>query len=82
MVLNLSRAERDQLRGDLALADPYDESDPVFCTLDGPKADMDRWRATTAKKILEQDQKEKESIGLPLEPESTPQSERRRKSGL
>jgi hypothetical protein len=79
MALNLSRAERSQLRSDLALADPYDEGDLVLCTLDGPKADMDRWRATTAKKLLEQDQKEKESAGLPLEPESTPQSERRRR---
>ncbi len=82
MVLNLSRAERDLLRHDLSLAEPYDEDDPILHTLDGEAGDSKRWGATMAKKLLEQDEKEKKIAGRPLEPESTPESERRRKFAL
>lgn len=82
MDLNLSRAERDLLRHDLSLAEPYDKDDPVLCTWDGEEGDSKRWRATMAKKLLEQDEKEKAIAGRPLEPESTPESERRRKIDL
>ena len=42
MVLNLSRAERDLLRHDLSLAEPYDEDDPILHTLDGEAGDSKR----------------------------------------
>lgn len=79
MDLNLSRAERDLLRRDLAKAEPYDEDDPILHTLDGEEGDFQRWCATTAKKLLKQDEREKALAGRPLEPESTPESERRKK---
>lgn len=82
MDLNLSRAERDVLRYDLVQAKPYDEDDPILHTFDGEKKDMGRWRATMAQKLLEQDEKEKKIAGRPLEPENTPESERRRKISL
>lgn len=82
MDLNLSRAERDLLRRDLRLAEPYGQDDPILCTWDGEARDPKRWRATMAKKLLEQDEKEKAIAGRPLEPENTPESERRRKIGL
>lgn len=82
MDLNLSRAERDLLRRDLQLAEPYDKDDPILCTWDGEARDPKRWRATMAKNLLEQDAKEKAITGRPLEPESTLESERRRKINL
>lgn len=79
MDLDLSKKERDELRADLASAEPYDYHDPILWTLDGkhPKGHFERWKATMAKKLLEQDEREKKAAGLPLEPESTPASERR-----
>lgn len=74
MDLNLSRMERDLLRHDMAQAVPYDEDDPILYTLDGDEGDFHRWRATMAKKLLEQDEKEKTIAGRELEPESTPES--------
>ncbi len=67
------------MRADLAAAEPYDYHDPILWTLDGkrPKGHFERWKATMAKKLLEQDEREKMAAGLPLEPESTPASERR-----
>lgn len=81
MELNLSRAERELLRRDLCLAEPYNEDDPVVFLWDGEEGDPMRWRATIAKKLLEQDEREKAVAGHPLEPESTPESERRRRMG-
>jgi len=78
MDLNLSKAERDSLRHDLSLAEPYDRDDPILYTLDGEEGDADRWRATMAKNLLEQDEKEKIATGRLLEPETTPESERRK----
>ncbi len=78
MDLNLSRTERDLLRREMAQALPYDEDDPLLYTLDGDEGDFNRFRATMAKKLLEQDEKEKSVAGRELEPESTPESERRR----
>lgn len=82
MDLNLSRAERDLLRRNMAQAVPYDEDDPILYTFDGDEGDFNRWSATMAKKLLEQDEKEKAVAGRELEPESTPESEWRRQSGL
>lgn len=78
MDLNLSKAERDKLRRDLCAAEPYDYDDPILNTLDKGGPELDRWGATMAKKLLEQDEEEKAARGLPLEPVSTPESERRR----
>lgn len=69
MDLNLSRAERDLLRCDMAQAVPYDEDDPILYTFDGDAGDFNRWRATMAKKLLEQDEKEKTVAGRELEPD-------------
>lgn len=80
MALNLSKAERDRLRNDLKKAEPYEEDAPILCTFDGKDMDFDRWCATIAKKFLVQDEREKRSAGLPLEPETTPESERRKKA--
>ncbi|MCI8848263.1 MAG: hypothetical protein HFF86_03160 [Oscillibacter sp.] len=78
MDLNLSKAERDLLRRDMSAAEPYAEDDPILNTLDGDEGDSARWAATTARALLEQDREEKEAAGRPLEPESTPESERRK----
>ena len=76
MDLNLSKAERDLLRRDMSAAEPYAEDDPILNTFD---ADSDLSRsATTDRALLEQDREEKEAAGRPLEPESTPESERRK----
>lgn len=82
MDLNLSKAERDLLRHDLSLAEPYDEDDTILYTLDGDGGDPDRWQATMAKKLLEQDEREKTAVGRPLEPETTPESEKRKRGRL
>ena len=78
MDLNLSKAERDQLRHDLSLAEPYDKDDPILNTFDGEEGDEDRWKATMARSLLEQDERQKAAAGRPLEPETTPESERRK----
>lgn len=78
MDLNLSKAERDLLRHDLNMAEPYDKNDPILQTWDGEEGDENRWRATIAKNLLEQDESEKAVSERPLEPESTPESERRK----
>ena len=75
--LNLSKAERDLLQKDLYAAVPYEENDPILNTLDGDVEDLGRWCATMAKKLLEQDVREKAVAGRPLEPERTPESDRR-----
>lgn len=80
MDLNLSKAERDLLRHDLSQAEPYDKDDPILCIWDGEEGDEKRWQATMAKNLLEQDRREKEAAGRPLEPESTPESERRKRT--
>lgn len=56
--LNLSKADRDWLEADLGAAEPYDPDDPILSTFD---ADFDdaRFRATMAKRFLEQDDREK-----------------------
>jgi len=95
MVLNLSREERDSLRCDLSAAEPFDDNDLIWDTFDdsdwymfrtGQIPDLEkqaersaRWAATSAKQLLEQDEREKAALGYPLEPESTPQSERRKR---
>jgi len=79
----------------LAAAEPFDDDDPILHTFgqsivqefyqklatDPAKlAEEDaRWAATSAKQLLEQDEREKAALGYPLEPESTPQSERRKR---
>ena len=87
MDLGLSRKERNELRADLAAAEPLEETG--YQVYDGsirkafgihrnrPPDYMKRWKASMAKKLLEQDEREKRAAGLPLEPESTPASERR-----
>ena len=41
--------------------------DEALSTLDGEGVDFERWRATMAKKLLEQDEKEKKIAGQPLD---------------
>ena len=89
MDLGLSKKERDKLRADLAAAEPYEKAgyrvfdDRVYGehffdgSLKEPPDHILRLAATMAKKLLEQDEREKRAAGLPLEPESTPASERR-----
>lgn len=90
MDLGLSKKERDELRADLAAAEPYADTgyhlfdDRVYGHMlrglpipPPPPNHMERWKATAAKRLLEQDEREKRAAGLPLEPESTPASERR-----
>ena len=52
----------------------YDYDDPILWTLDrkAPEGHLERQKATMAKKLLEQDEREKRAAGLPLEPESIP----------
>lgn len=56
--LNLSKTDREWLEADLHAAEPYDPDDPILGTFD---ADFDnaRFRATMAKRFLEQDDREK-----------------------
>ena len=90
MDLGLSKKERDKLRADLAAAEPYEDTgyrlfdDRVYSHMlrglpipPPPPNHLARSKATMAKKLLEQDEREKKAAGLPLEPESTPASERR-----
>ena len=77
MDLNLSKAERDLLRKDLCAAMPYEENDPIINTLEGEEGEPQRWRATIAKRLLEQDEREKVAAGRPLEPERTMESDHR-----
>lgn len=87
MHLGLSKKERDELRADLAAAEPYEDEAPGFHIFGRsileefktkrPSDHLERQKATAAQKLLEQDQREKKAAGLPLEPESTPASERR-----
>lgn len=51
MALNLSKDEKEKLERYLKSAEPYDENDVALCTLDGD-IDIDRMRATMAKKFL------------------------------
>jgi len=62
----------------LAAAEPFDDDDPIW-SFDGEEPDDARWAASTARQLLEQDEREKAALGYPLEPESTPQSERRKR---
>lgn len=52
MELNLSKDEKDKLKRDLRSAKPYEENDIAVRTLDGDW-DIDRIRATMAKKFLD-----------------------------
>ena len=76
MALNLSKAERAMLEADLRRAKPYTDNAPEVLGLH-VEYDHDRMVATMAKSLLERDRREKEAAGHPLEPESTPESERR-----
>lgn len=53
MALNLSKKDRERLEADLQAAEPYKENDPALLVLDGD-VDPARWRATMAKKLLQQ----------------------------
>ena len=53
MALNLSKKDQERLEADLRAAEPYKDNDPALLTLDGD-VDSARWRATMAKKLLQQ----------------------------
>ena len=53
MALNMSKKDRERLEADFRSAEPYKENDPALFTLDGD-VDSARWRATMAKKLLQQ----------------------------
>lgn len=59
MALNLSKAEREWLEAGLKEAEPYAPDDPIFNTLD---ADIDRYRATVARRLLARDDEEKAKL--------------------
>ena len=59
MALNLSRADRARLEHDMMQAEPYEYDAPEMLTLDGNSGDSKRVMATIAKKLLEQDDREK-----------------------
>lgn len=59
--LNLSKADREWLEADLRAAEPYDPGDPALGTFDGDIDDA-RFRATMAKRFLEQDDREKAEL--------------------
>ena len=68
MALNLSSEQREYLEEILKKTEPYSEDDPILNVFVGDR-DLDRSMATWAKNLLEQDQKEKEAAGRPLEGE-------------
>lgn len=57
MALNLSKDEKEKMERDLKSAEPYGENDIAVRTLDGD-VDIDRMRATMAKKFLDLSKKE------------------------
>lgn len=61
MALNLSKEDREWLEATLAAADPYPDDASEINTLDMPLAEEHsaRWAATMAKRLLEQDDREK-----------------------
>lgn len=56
MKSGLTEKDRAELIAILNAAEPYDKDDPELNTLDGDMDD-DRWAATVAKDILEEDDK-------------------------
>lgn len=61
MALNLSKAEREWLEAGLKEAEPYAPDDPIFNTLDAD-IDIDRYRATVARRLLARDDEEKAQL--------------------
>lgn len=61
MALNLSKAEREWLEATLKAAEPYAPDDPIFNTLDAD-IDIDRYRATVARRLLARDDEEKAKL--------------------
>lgn len=53
MALSMSKEMQEMLEADLRAAEPYEDDDPALLVFDG-KVDRARWRATMAKKFLEQ----------------------------
>ncbi len=53
MASNLSREDRAYFESLLAKAEPYPESDDLWCVFDGEDRDHDRVMATFAKMALE-----------------------------
>ena len=58
MALNLTDEQIEILKKDMAGIEPFEYDAPEMTTFDG-KSDYKRWRATCAKRMLEQDAKEK-----------------------
>ena len=58
MALNLTDEQKRTLMLDVESAEPYDYNSPEMNTFDG-ESDFRRWKATCAKILLEQDEKEK-----------------------
>lgn len=58
MALNLTDEQINELKKELDGVEPYDYDAPEMITFDG-NVDFNRWKATCAKKMLEQDAKEK-----------------------
>lgn len=61
MALNLSKAEREWFEAGLKEAEPYAPDDPIFNTLDAD-IDIDRYRATVARRLLARDDEEKAEL--------------------
>lgn len=59
MALNLSSDQRRQLEIDMSAAVPYDDDSPEVMTFDTNEYDSARLKATMAKRLLEQDDREK-----------------------
>ena len=59
--LNLSKADREWLEAGLKEAEPYAPDDPIFNTLDAD-IDIDRYRATVARRLLARDDEEKAKL--------------------
>lgn len=59
MALNLSKDEKEKLERDLEFESPYNEDDEAIRTLDG-EININKIRATMAKKFLDMDRKDRE----------------------
>lgn len=71
MAWNFTGEQIAYLKSILKQADPYDFDDPILDSLDDSSRDSERMAATTAKRWLEQDRREKEAAGIPYNDDTT-----------